>query len=113
MSCAANAMKAAHDNMDIDKVDELMHDIADQQGLAEEISTAISKPVGFGEKFDEDELMVELRTRTGGTRQEFAGNQWTRNSPSTTCSLYSPTIKTPAREAEAEESLQSGRWRLQ
>uniref|UniRef100_A0A2K5HVU2 Charged multivesicular body protein 4B n=1 Tax=Colobus angolensis palliatus TaxID=336983 RepID=A0A2K5HVU2_COLAP len=60
MGCAANAMKAAHDNMDIDKVDELMHDIADQQELAEEISTAISKPVGFGEKFDEDELMEEL-----------------------------------------------------
>lgn len=38
---------------DIDKVDELMQDIADQQELAEEISTAISKPVGFGEEFDE------------------------------------------------------------
>uniref|UniRef100_A0A2K6KYY3 Charged multivesicular body protein 4B pseudogene 1 n=1 Tax=Rhinopithecus bieti TaxID=61621 RepID=A0A2K6KYY3_RHIBE len=60
MGCAANAMKTAHDNMNIDKVDELMHDIADQQELAEEISTAISKPVGFGEKFDEDELMEEL-----------------------------------------------------
>ncbi|KAF3827159.1 hypothetical protein GH733_002645 [Mirounga leonina] len=45
---------------DIDKVDELMQDIADQQELAEEISTAISKPVGFGEEFDEDELMAEL-----------------------------------------------------
>lgn len=30
-----------------------MQDIADQQELAEEISTAISKPVGFGEEFDE------------------------------------------------------------
>ncbi|XP_019510703.1 PREDICTED: charged multivesicular body protein 4b [Hipposideros armiger] len=37
-----------------------MQDIADQQELAEEISTAISKPVGFGEEFDEDELMAEL-----------------------------------------------------
>ncbi|XP_045743883.2 charged multivesicular body protein 4b-like [Mirounga angustirostris] len=53
-------MKAAHDNMDIDKVDELMQDIADQQELAEEISTAISQPIGFGEEFDEDELMLEL-----------------------------------------------------
>uniref|UniRef100_U6CSL6 Charged multivesicular body protein 4b n=1 Tax=Neovison vison TaxID=452646 RepID=U6CSL6_NEOVI len=60
MGYAAKAMKAAHDNMDIDKVDELMQDIADQQELAEEISTAISKPVGFGEEFDEDELMAEL-----------------------------------------------------
>ena len=38
---------------DIDKVDELMQDIAEQQELADEISTAISKPVGFGEEFDE------------------------------------------------------------
>lgn len=38
---------------DIDKVDELMQDIAEQQELADEISTAISKPVGFGEDFDE------------------------------------------------------------
>uniref|UniRef100_A0A2K6CA56 Charged multivesicular body protein 4B n=1 Tax=Macaca nemestrina TaxID=9545 RepID=A0A2K6CA56_MACNE len=60
VGCAAKAMKAAHDDMDIDKVDELTQDIADQQELAEEISTAIWKPVGFGEKFDEDELMEEL-----------------------------------------------------
>ncbi|KAJ8779680.1 hypothetical protein J1605_012564 [Eschrichtius robustus] len=57
---ATKAMKAAHDNMDVDKADELMQDIADQQELAEETSTAISKSVGFGEEFDEDELMAEL-----------------------------------------------------
>uniref|UniRef100_A0A3Q2GZN7 Charged multivesicular body protein 4B n=2 Tax=Equus caballus TaxID=9796 RepID=A0A3Q2GZN7_HORSE len=60
MGYASKAMKAAHDNMDIDKVDELVQEIANQQELAEEISTAISKPVGFGEGFDEDELMAEL-----------------------------------------------------
>lgn len=38
---------------DIDKVDELMQDITEQQELAQEISDAISKPVGFGEEFDE------------------------------------------------------------
>uniref|UniRef100_A0A672Q5H7 Charged multivesicular body protein 4b n=1 Tax=Sinocyclocheilus grahami TaxID=75366 RepID=A0A672Q5H7_SINGR len=53
MGFAAKAMKAAHDNMDIDKVDELMQDITEQQELAQEISDAISKPVGFGEEFDE------------------------------------------------------------
>lgn len=45
---------------DIDKVDELMQDIAEQQELADEISTAISKPVGFGEEFDEVQLSVCL-----------------------------------------------------
>ncbi|XP_072371388.1 charged multivesicular body protein 4b [Scyliorhinus torazame] len=60
MGFAAKAMKSAHENMDIDKVDELMQDITEQQELAQEISDAISKPVGFGEDFDEDELMAEL-----------------------------------------------------
>ncbi|MGH0157258.1 UNVERIFIED_CONTAM: hypothetical protein FKN15_064413, partial [Acipenser sinensis] len=45
---------------DIDKVDDLMQDITEQQELAQEISDAISKPVGFGEDFDEDELLAEL-----------------------------------------------------
>ncbi|KAB5567721.1 hypothetical protein PHYPO_G00236130 [Pangasianodon hypophthalmus] len=60
MGLAAKAMKNAHQNMDIDKVDELMQDITEQQELAQEISDAISKPVGFGEEFDEDELLAEL-----------------------------------------------------
>lgn len=38
---------------DIDKVDDLMQDITEQQELAQEISDAISKPVGLGEQFDE------------------------------------------------------------
>lgn len=38
---------------DIDKVDDLMQDITEQQELAQEISDAISKPVGFGEEFDD------------------------------------------------------------
>ncbi|KAK3539527.1 hypothetical protein QTP70_009507 [Hemibagrus guttatus] len=60
MGFAAKAMKNAHQNMDIDKVDELMQDITEQQELAQEISDAISKPVAFGDEFDEDELLAEL-----------------------------------------------------
>ncbi|KAM9828375.1 charged multivesicular body protein 4b-like [Syngnathus typhle] len=60
MGFAAKAMKSAHENMDIDKVDDLMQDITEQQELAQEISDAISKPVGFGEDLDEDELLAEL-----------------------------------------------------
>ncbi|CAB1336253.1 unnamed protein product [Coregonus sp. 'balchen'] len=60
MGFAAKAMKSAHENMDIDKVDDLMQDITEQQELAQEISDAISKPVGFGDEFDEDELLAEL-----------------------------------------------------
>ncbi|XP_059185973.1 charged multivesicular body protein 4b [Centropristis striata] len=60
MGYAAKALQAAHQHMDINKVDDLMADITEQQEVAQEISDAISRPVGFGEEFDEDELMAEL-----------------------------------------------------
>nr|XP_020476887.1 charged multivesicular body protein 4b [Monopterus albus] len=60
MGLAAKAMKAAHEYMDIDKVDDLMADITEQQEVAQEISDVISRPIGFGEEYDEDELMAEL-----------------------------------------------------
>ncbi|XP_029001567.1 charged multivesicular body protein 4c [Betta splendens] len=58
MGYAAKAMKHVHENMDIGKIDDLMHDITEQQDVAQEISEAISRP--FGETFDEDELLAEL-----------------------------------------------------
>lgn len=58
MGFAAKAMKQVHENMDIDKIDDLMADITEQQDVAREISDAISRP--FGDEFDEDELMAEL-----------------------------------------------------
>ncbi|XP_019629356.1 PREDICTED: charged multivesicular body protein 4c-like isoform X2 [Branchiostoma belcheri] len=60
MGYAAKALKAAHQHLDIDTVDDLMADIQEQQDLAQEISDAISKPVGFGEDVDEDDLLAEL-----------------------------------------------------
>ncbi|KAM3929701.1 charged multivesicular body protein 4c isoform 1-T1 [Leptodactylus fuscus] len=60
MGYAAKAMKTIHKNMDLDKIDDLMQDITEQQDVAQEISNAISNPAGFGEEFDEDELLAEL-----------------------------------------------------
>ncbi|VDP23510.1 unnamed protein product [Soboliphyme baturini] len=60
MGSAARALKAAHNNMDVDKVHDLMDDIAEQQDVANEISEAISNPIGFGQDVDEEELMAEL-----------------------------------------------------
>ncbi|XP_029357877.1 charged multivesicular body protein 4b [Echeneis naucrates] len=60
MGFAAKAMKAAHENMDIDKVDDLMAEITEQQEVAQEISDVISRPIGFGEEYDEDDLLAEL-----------------------------------------------------
>ncbi|XP_060074185.1 charged multivesicular body protein 4b-like [Ylistrum balloti] len=60
MGVAAKAMKGAHKDMDLDKVQDVMDDIAEQQEVANEISEAISNPVGFGEDVDEDDLLAEL-----------------------------------------------------
>uniref|UniRef100_A0A5F8A6J7 Charged multivesicular body protein 4A n=1 Tax=Macaca mulatta TaxID=9544 RepID=A0A5F8A6J7_MACMU len=60
MELAAQGMKKAYQDMDIDKVDELMTDIIEQQEVAQQISDAISRPMGFGDDVDEDELLEEL-----------------------------------------------------
>ncbi|KAI5280411.1 Charged Multivesicular Body Protein 4A [Manis pentadactyla] len=60
MELAAQGMKKAYQNMDIDKVDELMADITEQQEVAQQISDAISQPIGFGDDVDEDDLLEEL-----------------------------------------------------
>lgn len=60
MGSASKALKAAHNNMDIDNVHDLMEDIAEQQEVATEIAEAISNPMGFGTGVDDDELLAEL-----------------------------------------------------
>lgn len=60
MGDAAKALKAAHKNMNVDDIHNLMDDVAEQQEIANEISDAISNPVGFGQDVDDDDLMQEL-----------------------------------------------------
>jgi len=60
MNDAAKALKRANNELDVDKVHDMMDDIAEQQDVAKEISDAISSPVAFGQEFDEDELEAEL-----------------------------------------------------
>lgn len=43
---------------DVDKVHDLMDEVAEQQEIANEIGEAISNPVSFGQ--DVDEVSVEL-----------------------------------------------------
>ena len=49
---------------DIDKVDDLMADITEQQEVAQEISDVISRPIGFGDEFDEVRTSLEIRNPT-------------------------------------------------
>jgi len=60
MGEAAKALQGAHKNMDIDQVQELMDNVAEQNEIANEISEAISNPIGFGQDIDEDDLLAEL-----------------------------------------------------
>ncbi|KAK7483061.1 hypothetical protein BaRGS_00025724 [Batillaria attramentaria] len=60
MGVAAKALKETHNNLDVDKVHDLMDEVAEQQEIANEIGEAISNPVGFGQDVDDDELLAEL-----------------------------------------------------
>ncbi|KAK6733791.1 hypothetical protein RB195_017512 [Necator americanus] len=53
-----NALRVANQNLDIDKVGELMDSIAEDLQLSDEFANAISQPIG--DVHDEDELMKEL-----------------------------------------------------
>eukprot|EP01104_Vermistella_antarctica_P018977 TRINITY_DN7235_c0_g1_i1.p1 TRINITY_DN7235_c0_g1~~TRINITY_DN7235_c0_g1_i1.p1 ORF type:complete len:219 (+),score=82.64 TRINITY_DN7235_c0_g1_i1:218-874(+) len=59
MKAGAQTIKREHRNMSIDDVDDIMDDIREQMDVAEEISNAISQPLGT-DMFDEDELEAEL-----------------------------------------------------
>jgi len=59
MKSGANAMKGIHKNLDINAVDNTMDDIREQMDLANEISDAISQPLG-NDILDEDELLEQL-----------------------------------------------------
>ncbi|XP_063329799.1 charged multivesicular body protein 4b [Pelmatolapia mariae] len=104
MGFAAKAMKAAHENMDIDKVDDLMAEITEQQEVAQEISDVISRPVGFGEDYDEDELMAELeeleQEELDKNLLEIGGTENLPSVPST--SLPSKPVKKKVEEDEDE-----------
>lgn len=60
MKFAADALKNAHKQLDVDDLHDLMDDIDEQTQIAQEITDCISNPVGFGNDIDEDELTAEL-----------------------------------------------------
>lgn len=60
MKQGSSAMKQIHGEYDVDKVESTMDDIREQVELADEISDAISRPVG-NDYVDEDELDEELK----------------------------------------------------
>ncbi len=59
MKEGSKALKEMHGNMNIDKVDQTMDDIREQVALSEEISDAISRPLG-NDLIDDSDLEDEL-----------------------------------------------------
>ncbi|KAG7878322.1 hypothetical protein KL905_003837 [Ogataea polymorpha] len=72
MKQGAKAMKQMHGDFNVDKVDQTMDDIREQVELSEEISDAISRPLG-NDLVDEDELDEEL----AALQQEELDNKMT------------------------------------
>lgn len=60
MKMGSEAIREIHGSINISKVDDTMDDIKEQMDLANEVSNAISQPVGFGPDYDDDELQAEL-----------------------------------------------------
>ncbi|XP_029447429.1 charged multivesicular body protein 4c [Rhinatrema bivittatum] len=108
MGYAAKAMKAVHDNMDLDKIDSLMQDINEQQDVAQEISNAISQPAGFGEEFDEDELMAELEELEQEELNKHMANVRLPSVPAT--SLPSRPATSRKRMEDDDEMKQLAAW---
>jgi len=57
---ATNALKNVHKELDVDSVQDIMDELAEQHELSSEIANAISSPVGFNADIDEFELENEL-----------------------------------------------------
>lgn len=87
MKQGALAMKQIHGEYDVDKVETTMDDIREQVELAEEISEAISRPVG-GEYVDEDELDEEL----AALQAEEAEHNEAQKQPAGKKSVASPQL---------------------
>lgn len=102
MGYAAKAMKKVHENMDVNKIDDLMADITEQQDVAQEISEAISRP--FGETFDEDELLAELEELEQEDLEESMGGL--PSVPSSRLPSSRPSQRaTTRRKAEEENDM--------
>lgn len=103
MQQGARAMKHIHGNMNIDKVDQTMDEIEEQITLGNEISNAISRPMG--NEVDEDDLQEEL----DALEQETLENKMVSVGKAPVGALPAvsnkPIISTAKEEDDEEEEL--------
>ncbi|XP_048214585.1 charged multivesicular body protein 4c [Perognathus longimembris pacificus] len=101
---ATEAMKAVHENMDLNKIDDLMQDISEQQDIAQEISEAFSQRVQFGDGFDEDELMAELEELEQEELNQKMTNIRLPNVPSSSLPARKPSMPSSTHRSRAASS---------
>lgn len=92
MGMAAKAFKSAHLELDVDKVQDLKDDIAEQQEIANEISNVISSPIGLDAQIDDEELLQELEE----LEQENLDDQLLNIPPAATDTLPSVPVTEPS-----------------
>lgn len=102
MRKGADALRNIHGSLNIDKVDSTMDSIREQMDLTNEISDAISNPVGMGHDLDEDELKNELEElEQEELNERLVGAE---KVPSHTPAVSAgPSRVTPARQQVVEE----------
>jgi charged multivesicular body protein 4 len=98
MQEGAKAMKGIHKEMNIDQVEDTMDEIREQMDIANEISDAISQPLG-GEVYDDDELLAELDE----LEQEGLDEQLLNANTAPPVKLPNAPSKTPQKATANEE----------
>lgn len=102
MRKGADALRNIHGSLNIDRVDSTMDSIREQMDLTNEISDAISNPVGMGHDLDEDELKNELEElEQQELNERLVGAE---SAPShVPATLAGPSRAHPARQQQQEE----------
>jgi len=97
MKMGASSMKAIHQDINIDKVDDTMEEIREQMDIANEINEAISTPLG-GDMMDEDELLGELEElEQESLDEQLLGVSNTPKQQLPNVPVNNPPTKTPAK----------------
>ncbi|CAF0948078.1 unnamed protein product [Rotaria sordida] len=110
LQSATSALKNVHKELDVDSVQDIMDELAEQHELSNEIANAISSPVGFGADIDERELEEELAQ----LEQEALSNQMTRvdlpSVPAHPIPAYSQPASVSSNKAKNDQLAELERW---
>ncbi|CAF0924658.1 unnamed protein product [Rotaria sp. Silwood1] len=107
---ATSALKNVHKELDVDSVQDIMDELAEQHELSNEIANAISSPVGFGADIDERELEDELAQ----LEQEALANDLRQiplpSVPAHPIPAYSQPASASSNKAKSDQLAELERW---